>query len=227
MEPQKEYTTEELDALVETLPDDVKNAIFSVDSAKIINEVGKKYGLHIDQIGLLAEETGNILLGISKPTEFVDHLQTKLSIERVRASEVAAEVNEKIFSKIRESLRNLRGAEEAGKEITHEGAFEYGPKKEDLLEAIERPEIYARPPSLRSDVSGQARPSIPNKTPLNQTESIIPQKEEVPHEEERTSIMAQKLSQTVTVPQQEVRQARLPTPERSDGGQADPYREAV
>ncbi|MBI5140338.1 MAG: hypothetical protein HZA94_02745 [Candidatus Vogelbacteria bacterium] len=172
----KEYTTEELDAIVETLPGDVKDAIFSVNSAKIINEVGKKYGLHIDQIGIAAEETGNILLGISRPTEFVDNLQTRLRIERVRASEVAAEINEKIFSKIRESLRNLHGAEKAGREISDEEiSRSYIPKKEDLLEAIQKPDMYTRPKN--------PEPAPPNSG--------------------RTSILDQKLSGVVSIPKVE------------------------
>ena len=198
MTQQKEYTIEEIDAIADTLPDDVKDAIFSVSSAKIIGEVGKKYGLHIDQIGLLAEETGNILLGISRPTEFVDNLQTKLKIERVRASEVASEVNEKIFYKVRESMHNLRGAEEAGKELSHnaepESLQNYIPKKEDLLEAIQRPDMYARP-----------MPTKPEVQPL-EVEPLV---------SKPTDLLGQKLSGAVAIPKREA------------GKASDPYREVV
>ena len=204
----KEYTQEEIDAIIDTLPEDVKDAIFSVNTAKIISEVGKKYGLHVDQMGDLGTATGDILLGIARPTDFVDNLQTKLKIERVRASEVAAEINEKIFSKVRESLRALRGAEEAGRELPGNGSSQYIPKKEDILEAIQRPEMYSRPqtPEIRSPINKDILE--PEVQPLEVEPLItrIPQKP--------ADLLSQKLSGPISIP-------------KNEGGKAsDPYREA-
>ncbi len=204
---EKEYTQEEIDAIIDTLPEDVKDAIFSVNTAKIINEIGKKYGLHIDQMGDLGTATGDILLGITRPTDFVDNLQTKLKIERVRASEVAAEINEKIFSKVRDSLRALRGDESAGKEVPNNAEknenAQYTPRKEDILEAIQRPEMYSRPqtPEIRSPIDKAPTPTL-------EVEPLIPQKPKP------TDLLSQKLSGPISIPKSETNKS------------SDPYREA-
>jgi hypothetical protein len=101
------YTKEQLKKIFKSLPEDLQEAITSVESAQILSEIGNKFKLHIDQQSILGEETGYVLLGVSDPMEFVSSLSTKIGIDRTIASQIVSEINEKIFVKIKESLRQI------------------------------------------------------------------------------------------------------------------------
>lgn len=104
---QMSYSKEQLNNIFDTLPEDLKNAIASVDNSKTVNELGNKYKLHVDQQSILGYETGLVLLGVTDPTDFVSILSTKLGIDRNMASQIAGEINERIFVKVKSSLRSL------------------------------------------------------------------------------------------------------------------------
>ncbi|MBI2637680.1 MAG: hypothetical protein HYW88_02150 [Candidatus Sungbacteria bacterium] len=92
------------------LPEDVKQAMMSVASAEIIFEIGHKHGLNIERIGKLAEEAGYIMLGAIAPKEFVTDLVRVLGVSEPKATEIAKDVNTKIFLQIREALKKIHGS---------------------------------------------------------------------------------------------------------------------
>ena len=51
-------TKQQLLERYQKLPEDLKEAIFSVETTEIIQKISKKYGLLIDKMGELASETG-------------------------------------------------------------------------------------------------------------------------------------------------------------------------
>ena len=135
------YSSEELNEIFKTLPEELKDAIVSVDTAKVINETGKKYGLHVDQIGAVASQTGLVLLGVLHPTEFVSGVTKAAGIERVVASQIASDINDKIFLKVREILKGV-----TNKPAVEEPVDDSGPRplRDALLKAIENPEGVTR-----------------------------------------------------------------------------------
>ena len=70
-----QYTVEQLEAQYQKLPDDVREAMIKVETANVVGNIGRKYNLHIDQIGDLADEIGLTMLGLTKPDEFVSHIK--------------------------------------------------------------------------------------------------------------------------------------------------------
>lgn len=102
-----EYTQQQLQEKYKSLPVDLKDAIFSVQSAEIIQSISKKHHLQIDQMGELAAETGLVLLGFTKPEDYIKNLSNRLKINIKDAREVALEVNIEIFNKVKESLKKL------------------------------------------------------------------------------------------------------------------------
>jgi len=80
-----------------------------VSTAEVIYSVGQKHGLNVEQIGLLAEEVGFIMLGMVGASDFITNLQTLLDIPQEKAGEIAQEINHKIFLPIREELRGIYG----------------------------------------------------------------------------------------------------------------------
>lgn len=104
-----EYTQKQLQEKYKSLPEDLKDAIFGVQSAEIIQNISKKHHLQIDQMGELAAETGLVLLGLTKPEDYIKNLSNRLKINIKDARDIALEVNIEIFSKVKESLKKLHG----------------------------------------------------------------------------------------------------------------------
>ena len=59
----RHLTSEKLEEQFLSLPKDIQNAITSNAILDVVGEIGKNRGLHIDQTGVLAEETALLMLG--------------------------------------------------------------------------------------------------------------------------------------------------------------------
>ncbi|MBI2476328.1 MAG: hypothetical protein HYV67_03740 [Candidatus Taylorbacteria bacterium] len=97
----------ELQNRFDKLPYTLKTALRSVDSAKKVVDIGRKYALHVDQLGELGAETGLVILGISHPAQFLPRLTRKLALSEEKARPIAQEINTEIFLKIREALKQI------------------------------------------------------------------------------------------------------------------------
>src|SRR3989344_1341243 len=91
------------------LPEDVQKALFSTKTSDAIFEVGKKHWLAIDKMGELSDETGLVMLGMTRPSEYIRNLEKRLGGEAIKAKEIAEDINQKVFSPIRESLKRIHG----------------------------------------------------------------------------------------------------------------------
>ena len=131
------YTDQQIAQMYDNLPEDLKDSIFSVDTTSVVNEIGRKYGLAIDKIGDLANETGMVMLGVTHPNEFIGNLADRLDVDKEKARAIAQEINEQIFKKVRDSLRkihNIREEEERGGGETLKSET----NREDILKEIEK-----------------------------------------------------------------------------------------
>lgn len=136
----KQYTDEQFLEEYKKLPEDLKKAIFSVEMTEAIKRIGEKYQLHIDKIGALGNETGMVMLGVTRPKDFVSNLSARLGVSNDTARNIAEEINQQIFSKVRESLKKVHGIDG---EIKSAELPEIKPeiKKEDILKEIEKEEV--------------------------------------------------------------------------------------
>lgn len=101
------YTPEQIKAIYKNLPDDLKEAIFSVDTSDALKKIGDKYKLTIDKMGEMADETGLLMLGITRTRDFISNLTDRLGVEKNVAREIAQDINVEVFSKVRESLKSV------------------------------------------------------------------------------------------------------------------------
>lgn len=106
------YTTAQLHEILKGLPPDVNEAIGSVDYIDTLMGMEKKYRLHIDQADALGNEIYKLMLGLIPPQEFIGQIETNARIPRETAKLIAAEVNEKIFRPVRESLMQIHKMKE-------------------------------------------------------------------------------------------------------------------
>ncbi|NOY35387.1 MAG: hypothetical protein GXP44_00445 [bacterium] len=102
-------SAEQFRELYKKLPEDLRGAISSADSGEALRDIAKKHGLAVDKSGELADETGSVMLGVTAPKDFVRNLERRLEVDGKTAREIAAEVNERIFAKVRESLKKIHG----------------------------------------------------------------------------------------------------------------------
>lgn len=148
--------------LYKKLPQDLQDAIFSVDVTNSIEEIGKKYNLLIDKMGLLADETGMVMLGETHPRDYISNLSQKLGIDKETARKIAEDINQQIFQKVRESLRKIH-------EITEEVPI---PKKQETIPQVSQ---IPKPPLQPTQPSPPKQPPIVSQPP----------KKEIPREELR------------------------------------------
>ncbi len=90
----------------ESLPKKLREAITSIETVEGLQKVGEKYKLHIDQVGKLGSETGLVMLGFTWPYLFPAKVAQALNIPREEASKIAQDINDKIFSQIREFIQS-------------------------------------------------------------------------------------------------------------------------
>ncbi len=100
-----EYTSE-IQKKIDALPPDIRQFIYSSEMESILRQIGTKHQLHIDQIGALETETAAVMIGLSKADEFVQNLTDSLNIDEAKSKVIADDINQQLFLKIRESMKN-------------------------------------------------------------------------------------------------------------------------
>ncbi|MEK7567648.1 MAG: hypothetical protein AAB513_01875 [Patescibacteria group bacterium] len=151
------YSPDELQRKFDSLPEELREAITSVDFAKSLQEIGKTSGLHLDQLDQLFEEVGFVLLGMTHPSEFGRKIGVLFNLPEVARNSLVKEVDEKIFKPIRTSLMSLHSktpkttndlrpttydrqtneVKPREQAIPHE--TDYSMSRADILSAIENP----------------------------------------------------------------------------------------
>jgi len=148
-----QYTSEQLKSQYQKLPENLKDALASVEGVETVKSIGKNYHLRIDEMSELSDEIGLVMLGLAKPEEFVTHIIARLGLDRAVAEGIAREVNEQIFLKIRESLQALHEGNKDNSNYGVEmlpnanpltpattlGAGETVPNKKEVIDGIEHP----------------------------------------------------------------------------------------
>jgi hypothetical protein len=102
---------EQMQKRISELTPTVRNLLFSPETTKIIMAIGQRARLMVDKVGDLSEEISLVIMGFVSTKDFVNNLTTKLEIDPADAKQIAADVNEQIFSKIREEMMKMNGDE--------------------------------------------------------------------------------------------------------------------
>ena len=233
----KTYTDQQISQMYDNLPEDLKEAIFSVDMSEIVEKIGKENQLNIEQVGNLANETGMVMLGVTHPNEFIANLADRLEVDKEKARVVAGEINDQIFKPVRESIRKIHNIREEEKEtVSNVKVSPFGNykgeilktehNKEDILKDIEK-DYTKEEGGVPNIMRGDANPFEDKmkegvfKVPTEERHYI----EEKPEEKRLEAGVA---SNEARKENQKQPPANLPTQEKSKNYQAiDPYREQI
>ena len=196
------YTQEQIDAQYQKLPTAVKHVIFAVTTAEKIFDTGQKYGLHIDQVGILADEVTYVMLGLTPASQFPQELQRGLGIGENIAAALGRDLNEAIFLPIREEMQSI-GKPDRG-ELAPPTAPASLPSAEQVLKEIENPQ-----PSGGTGNREQGLGISKENSGIERAEATEP------------DLLEKKLAKTFVLP-------RVESATREDiivGPEVDPYRE--
>ena len=185
------------------LPKVLQNAITSVKTGEIVQSIGKKHDLHIDQIGELIDETWLVLLGIVRSSDFVGDLKIRLTIDEQKAREITKDINEQIFNEVKSALVeaekiDIKQEEQAGEQTLQspEGVEDVPPSRENILAEIEGGKVEV-PQQAKQEIVGDLEQGAENTTSTenvgkeNNTQNIMEEKLggefSVPHEQKTLS----------------------------------------
>ena len=89
----------------------IQDIVMSVETSETLYGIEKKYEVYKEENGLriLPKETTRVLIGITHPRDFVPVLMEKLDVPKEKAQEIAKEVNQKIFSQVKDLLIEIHG----------------------------------------------------------------------------------------------------------------------
>ncbi|MDP3995817.1 MAG: hypothetical protein Q8P74_01030 [bacterium] len=107
----KQYTQEEFWKLYEKLSQELKDAIFSGETAEHIGNICKRYNIEGGTVFEVAERTRNVLLGLLPPNDLRATLEEELKLEKEIAEKVSKEIGRFIFYPVKPELEQLYGVE--------------------------------------------------------------------------------------------------------------------
>jgi len=101
------FTQKDLREIYDSLPEDLRIAIFSPESSDVYNQIQERYALDAHQREELSIQSGLLMMGITEPKEYVLVLAEKLGVPRDKAAFIAQEVNRNILHPVRDSLKEI------------------------------------------------------------------------------------------------------------------------
>jgi hypothetical protein len=99
------------------IADNVRDAMTSLESAEIIDELCKKFKLQEDQAQEFASLVGLVMLGLLHPRDFIPTISEDVGVSMMVARDMAREVNERIFRSVRSELKMLYGIGDSSESV--------------------------------------------------------------------------------------------------------------
>lgn len=103
----EEYTKEQIWKLYGNLPEELKEAIFSEETADNIWEICSRNGIEDERISEVARYTGRVLMGLLPPDELPETLEKELKIDKGMAKKISQEINRFILYPVKANLEEL------------------------------------------------------------------------------------------------------------------------
>lgn len=225
------------------------------DSAELYDRseaIGAKFGLLIDQVGELDAEIRDILNGVSESSDFIEHIMTRLEIDRSLAEKIVEEVNKAVFQTLKDQMQAQAAIEDTKTSISNiekVGGFSIekdrvameskvtSADREKILDHLENPP--AQPGSYPKSNSHEnhteplvdhlLQNSVGQLAPKTHHEASAPSNLPVVEETPLKAPIAQAPVQTAQTQPKSVTTPEIhktpPTPPKKSG--PDPYREMV
>jgi hypothetical protein len=215
----KNFTQEQIEERFEELPDSVQEILASAETGEALRRIGTRHNLHIDQLSILNNVTGLVILGLMERSDYLPTLIEELDIATEVAEAILTDVNTEILEPMRASLG---GPEEDPSDREEENMEEedvHLPTRAELLKEIEHPA-----PAIEREES-----YTPHSTPRIEIHEEEERAGELPTQElQHESIVEKKIREKTVLKEARSEETQSgsnpsPTPETP----LDPYREPV
>jgi len=217
---------EELQNIINKLPINVKDILYSDEYFAKFKSIADKFGLNTEQSGILMEELVYVMAGLTHPDDFIEELQKELGFDRGKAIEVGSEIDNVILKSIRADLIRIYNGEETGEggRVNEDGDID----RDEIMRGIEDPGtihkvgeiieshdfIESQPSSeFVGSVSGEQRDEMLKE--IENPEPAVPKK----------TLLEDKLGTVVKADREEKTESEETPPTWKQP--IDPYREAI
>ena len=106
-----QYTKEQVGKVYEKLPEELQEALFSMETSEAIGSACTKHIISDLNNKKITEYVGYVLLGLVLPQEFEQLLQKELKVPKKAAQEIAREINRFVFYPVKPALEQLHSTE--------------------------------------------------------------------------------------------------------------------
>lgn len=103
--PTQQYNQDQLWKVFETLPEELKQAVFSAENADHTFSICERYG--IEECSKVASLIGLVLMGVMLPRDLEAALARDLGLDGDTAQRVSQEVNRFIFYPVKQQIEQL------------------------------------------------------------------------------------------------------------------------
>lgn len=164
---QKSYTKDQLWKLYLSLPEKLKEAYASEETAEVISTACEKEGLVSEQENSTSLLVGHVLLGLVHVKNFAKELQKILGVEEEKVERLAREISQLVFRPVRpflESLeledveRRVKGKDAKTQAVAQPGASQ--------PEQTEKKSIATENPELTEEKPADQASSDPYREPI-------------------------------------------------------------
>lgn len=107
----EKYTKKELWKLYKKIPEELKKAIFSEETAEDLDKIAQRHQIKEEKVEKIAERITHVFLGLLPPEEFQEVLIKEVNLDLETANKVTREINRYIFFPVKASLEKLYGKE--------------------------------------------------------------------------------------------------------------------
>ena len=105
------YTQQQIDKVLESLPEELQEAVFSVETAKRLYDIYNESGVADERAWKISEYVGYVLMGLVLPQEFEEILQKEIKLPKKVSQEIAREINRFVFYPVKPALEQLHRME--------------------------------------------------------------------------------------------------------------------
>lgn len=119
------YTPEQVEQILQKLPPELKEMMFSLETADNVGEICNRYGVTNERVTEIAKYAGYVLMGLIMPSEFPQLVEKEIKVPKKIAQELAREINRFVFYPVKPALEQLhsmevgtRAKERSGEEAT-------------------------------------------------------------------------------------------------------------
>jgi hypothetical protein len=102
----KEYAQNQIDQAVEGLPDELKDALFSLETAEAVENACEMFDVTDERGSAISKYTGYVLMGLMNPEEFQQEISA-LDIEKPAVKEIVRQINRFVFYPVKVALEQL------------------------------------------------------------------------------------------------------------------------